>query len=162
MGVIFSVGDNKRCTKCGIVKPVIEFGKEKRYSSGYRSWCKQCICTYNHGWNKRNPQSRVAATQKWKRNNPHKPISARLKKAYGITLEEYEGLLAQQGNRCAICSADKPGGIGRFHVDHDHVTGRVRGMLCNNCNTAIGLMRENTTILRSAIEYLIRWEVKIA
>jgi hypothetical protein len=86
-----------------------------------------------------------------------KPESVRrrdLKRRYGITVEEYDAMLEQQGNRCAICRTDKPGGKGRFHVDHDHQTGEVRGLLCNNCNRALGHFKDNVLILEQAIRYL--------
>lgn len=60
------------------------------------------------------------------------------KNRYGITVADYDRMLSAQGGRCAICKTDKSLGRGRFHVDHDHVTGRVRGILCHLCNTALG------------------------
>lgn len=78
-----------------------------------------------------------------------------LKKKYGITVADYQRLLVLQGGRCAICRSDKPGGRGlRFYVDHDHVTGKTRGLLCIRCNTGIGGLRDNVLILRAAIAYL--------
>ncbi len=74
-----------------------------------------------------------------------------LRRKYGLTLSDYNDMLAKQHGRCAICRDpfhNKPG------VDHDHVTGRVRGLLCTFCNTGIGLFRDDPTRLRSAIEYL--------
>lgn len=53
---------------------------------------------------------------------------------YGITAEQYGDLLRAQGGRCAICGTDSPAGIGGFHIDHCHATGRVRGLLCHHCN----------------------------
>src|ERR1700746_492698 len=99
----------------------------------------------------------------------HRPPSAnhasrraiRLKGRYGITVEEYDRRLAQQGGRCAICrkcpdEAKRPKHwAGVFCVDHDHDTGAVRGLLCNDCNLVVG--RAHTAdILRAAIEYLER------
>ena len=74
---------------------------------------------------------------------------------YGITIEDYVRMLEEQGGRCAICRTDEPGGSGsRFAVDHDHKTGEVRGLLCKNCNTGIGLLQDNVLILEQAIRYL--------
>jgi hypothetical protein len=77
---------------------------------------------------------------------------------YGITLLEYEALLVQQAGGCAICGKEPPkrGRVQRLVVDHDHETGQVRGLLCDTCNRAIGLLGDNATMLRRACEYLSR------
>jgi ribosomal protein L37AE/L43A len=73
----------------------------------------------------------------------------------GATLAEYEELLAAQDGRCAICKRMEPNGQHkRWCVDHDHKTGRKRGLLCINCNSAIGLMNDDPALLLAAIEYL--------
>lgn len=78
-------------------------------------------------------------------------------RAYGITREQYDELLAAQGNRCAICGSDEwPGKNRAPHVDHDHGTGKVRGLLCGKCNTGLGQFDDDPTRLAAAIEYLSR------
>ena len=77
-----------------------------------------------------------------------------LKHTYGITLEQYDDMLGSQEYGCAICGSSEPGGIGRFHVDHDHITGKVRGLLCNKCNLGLAGFRDNIEFLVKAIEYL--------
>lgn len=77
-----------------------------------------------------------------------------LKKAYGITPDEYELMLDLQGFKCAICGTTEPGGKGMFAVDHNHETGDVRGLLCNRCNSGIGQLLEDVDILQAAINYL--------
>lgn len=85
-----------------------------------------------------------------------------IKKLYGITIDEYDSLLASQGGVCAICekSGDQVHGTtGRafsLSVDHDHETGHVRGILCNNCNRALGLFGDSAELLKSGIRYLER------
>jgi Autographiviridae endonuclease VII len=74
-----------------------------------------------------------------------------LKRLYGITLEDYNRLLAKQKGRCAICKK-KP--RYRLHVDHDHRTKRVRRLLCRKCNPALGLFEDDLRIVRSAARYL--------
>ena len=81
--------------------------------------------------------------------------SRMLKYRYGITLAERDAMLAAQGYVCAICGTDNPG-KGDWHTDHCHSSGRVRGILCNNCNKLLGHARDNTDTLRNAIEYLGR------
>lgn len=83
------------------------------------------------------------------------------KTKYGITIEDYETLRDAQGRACAICGRVDPiGRVSKFGpeywlaVDHDHDTGRVRGLLCSNCNQALGLLNENPDLVRKAIAYL--------
>jgi hypothetical protein len=77
-----------------------------------------------------------------------------LKKKYGLSAFQFDELLAAQNNRCALCSTDVPGGVGTFHVDHCHDTGRVRGLLCMDCNTGIGKLKDSPELLSRAIDYL--------
>lgn len=79
----------------------------------------------------------------------------RLKKRYGITEAQRDEMFAAQGSQCAICSSPDPiGGNGKWHVDHCHNTGRVRGVLCPSCNIGLGKFRDSPTFLSKAIEYL--------
>lgn len=75
-----------------------------------------------------------------------------LKRIYGLLQKDYDGLLQKQDEKCAICKKDFE--TKTPHVDHCHTTGVVRGLLCHNCNTAIGLVKDNVEVLYSAIEYL--------
>lgn len=82
---------------------------------------------------------------------------------YGLTVEEYEAMLAAQGGGCALCGSDKAGGIGRFHVDHDHRFAMgdkrgVRGILCHRCNTGIGALGDNLDAMERAMRYVSRFE----
>jgi len=120
------VNDEKVCTQCGILKPRSEYYKSTR--DGNVSKCK--ICT---GINREN---------------------RRLKKLYGITLEEYYKILEEQNHKCLICGSNENSGWGKFHVDHNHKTNKIRGLLCSNCNTAIGLVKENPFVLLKMIKYL--------
>ena len=73
---------------------------------------------------------------------------------YGISAEQYDQLWQSQDGRCAICRTDTPGGRGGFHVDHCHVSGAVRGLLCNNCNQGLGKFADDPDRLRTAANYL--------
>lgn len=88
------------------------------------------------------------------------PTSARnyyLKTTYGITLAEYHDLLDAQGGVCAICS-EPPRGVTRIylHVDHDHVSKKVRGLLCNQCNGILGKWKDSPVTAQRAVDYLIK------
>lgn len=74
-----------------------------------------------------------------------------LERRYGITGAEYDMMFAAQQGACAICGVTSDRAL---HVDHDHTTGRVRALLCFNCNIMLGYAHEDTSILRAAIEYL--------
>lgn len=76
-------------------------------------------------------------------------------RTYGLALADYDAMLVAQNNLCAICRVDKPGGNStHWHVDHNHVTGQVRGLLCGRCNLGLGYFRDDTGRLASAITYL--------
>lgn len=74
-----------------------------------------------------------------------------LKSRYGITMEDYYQMLAHQENRCAICNIEA---TKTLDVDHCHETGKVRGLLCNNCNRGIGHLKDNSEMLRKAADYI--------
>ena len=78
-----------------------------------------------------------------------------LKRLYGITLQDYDNMLASQGGGCAICGSKSPGKRFRhFHVDHSHATGKIRGLLCAACNAGIGHLKDSLDLLERAMRYL--------
>lgn len=80
-----------------------------------------------------------------------------LKYKYGISEDDYAQMFKEQEGKCAICeTSDQTGKWQRFGVDHCHVTGKIRGLLCNECNRGIGLLRDSVDILTKAINYLER------
>jgi len=95
--------------------------------------------------------------KKYKQNPKHKELNwkAQLKFRYNITLEDYDILLKSQNNKCAICESDSPGAKkNRFSIDHDHESGKIRGLLCDNCNVGLGRFNDNINNLIKSIEYL--------
>lgn len=78
-------------------------------------------------------------------------FKSRLKRTYGITFEQYKEILLHQSGVCAICARPQSA---KLHVDHCHITGKVRGLLCGSCNRALGLMKDNIDFLSKAITYL--------
>ena len=136
--------DTKPCSQCGQEKELSGFYKRKDRKSGYASACKTCHSKYERQVDKE-AQS-IRARKSW------------LKIKYNMTLEDYDRLSAAQEHRCAICGSVKDdailGGAGFFHVDHNHETGKVRGLLCLSCNTLLGKAMDSPTILRAAVQYL--------
>jgi hypothetical protein len=142
----------KRCAKCGESKsPVDGFYKDKSTGDGLTYYCKDCCKAKTRAWMAANPEkvkARAKARDYWKSN---------IKRKYGITPEQYDEMLNQQNGLCAVC--DKPERIRdgrRMPVDHDHETGKVRGLLCSHCNRGIGLFGDDPDVLLSAAAYLIR------
>lgn len=78
----------------------------------------------------------------------------------GVPVGTYNFLIAEFGAQCSMCGTKDPGGQGQkngqFHIDHDHESGRVRGLLCNNCNVGIGMLQHSAKLLLAGIEYLAR------
>lgn len=78
---------------------------------------------------------------------------------FGITVEDYERMLAEQDGRCAICRSSEPGGrCTTFPVDHNHDTGEVRSLLCGPCNTGLGQFKDDVERLKAAMQYLIKYD----
>lgn len=133
----------RECRKCGVTKPLNGFYLRKKTGkpSGYT--CKEC--------------HKQAAADRLKRIADDLPALQRgydLKRRYGITVEEYDRLLAAQGGACAICEGPPGARAKYFHVDHCHDTGTIRGLLCRDCNQGIGSLRDRSDLLRAAITYL--------
>jgi hypothetical protein len=86
------------------------------------------------------------------------PAAARayaLARAYGVTQSDLDAISKAQGGACAICRRPLPGGKWT-HVDHDHASGKVRGLLCGTCNVGLGMFQESSELLRCAAEYMER------
>ncbi len=114
---------------------------------------------YNKARAQRNPGQYAATKKAWKDRNPSKHHDSTraswLKSKYGITPEDYDQMLVKQHGCCGICGVDAPSrGNKYFAVDHCHKTGRVRGLLCNECNRGMGLLRDSSDLCRKAAEYL--------
>jgi hypothetical protein len=105
----------------------------------------------------KNKEKRKAASSKWKKDNQHKVAEYRKDgnlKRYGITHAQKQSMFTSQGNCCACCKSTVPRTKNGWHVDHCHITGKVRGVLCHSCNVALGAVQDNTEQLRSLIVYL--------
>lgn len=104
-------------------------------------------------WGKANRSRLNAKKRADYRRRPYYYIAATKKFLYGITAEEYRSHLIGQAGRCLVCLRVPEGPLA---VDHDHATGRVRGLLCRNCNSAIGFLRDDPRLMHSAAAYIER------
>ena len=115
--------------------------------------CRMCKKERSRKWDAAHRNERARRDRGWRRDHPRRVFASALKHKYGLSLETYEGLLAAQNNGCAICG--EPCGVrGKLSVDHDHQTGKVRGLLCHECNVGLGAFRDNPQRLLAAAEYL--------
>lgn len=91
--------------------------------------------------------------RKWARDNPEKTRLYKqrehIKSAYGLEWDDYQEMIAERSGRCGLC-----GNEAKLQVDHDHVTGEVRGLLCGGCNRGLGLLGDDPEGLRNALRYL--------
>lgn len=99
-------------------------------------------------------RAQCSARRRRRSNNKTVVRNDNLKAKFGITTEDYQRMLAAQDGVCAICHGTSTGRWEHFHVDHDHDTGNVRGLLCHHCNTAIGLLRDSAEFAERAAFYL--------
>jgi len=144
------VDRSKKCTCCKVWKPRTSFCKNRAKFDGLSGECRECSKARVSAWQKDNPALVTARSIKWNKEHPERRKSTRLHSRYEITLDQFNWLLASQGGGCAICSQVAP----KMVVDHDHITEKVRGILCHSCNIAIGHFRDNTLLLTKAIAYL--------
>lgn len=137
----------KTCKSCGDIKRNSEFSKRKLSPDGLQNECKQC---------------RKALCKEWraKAENTRNRRKHSYKHKYSISMEEYNEMFIGQRGLCMICENPestknrKTGQTQWLAVDHDHETGKVRGLLCGSCNRALGLFKDETENLKRAIKYL--------
>lgn len=152
------------CTRCLQMLPIGNFRKRpRRPETGKRlgrwSYCRQCeinIVKTVPGRRESANSNTYASRRRLKENNPEeyrrRYRKSHLRKYHGITIADYDRLFKEQNGHCAICE-NPPSGVS-LHVDHDHLTGRIRGLLCAHCNTGIGLLRDDQLLLDKAAKYI--------
>ncbi len=157
----------RECVKCGQVTD--DFPKQSRI-------CKDCKRAYSRErarvQREADPEAYNQYQKEYRAKN-RKRVNKRdndyyLKHYMGLSRVEFDALLSLQGNRCAICERTEPGGKGRWHVDHDHACTEhgpkkacqkcYRGLLCFNCNVALGYLGDSPMTLLKAADYLMEWE----
>jgi hypothetical protein len=134
------------CPQCNTTKEKKEFGKDSTKAKGISCWCKPCKKEWRAKHRKENPEK-------------YKVMDFRndLKK-YGLTKEDYNRMFESQGGKCGCCNASHTEFRRGLHVDHDHVTGQVRGLLCTRCNPGLGYFENSVEKLEMAIAYLRKFK----
>jgi hypothetical protein len=175
----------KSCSTCKELKPVFDFSGRKASPDGLGYRCRPCVKKAAHAnyeankpyiskrnkqWADANPEKVRQAKRKWSEAHPDHnreryerrkaadPSFMRgpwLKKHYGLSITQYEEMLTAQSGRCGLCGGTDWGRKGPC-VDHDHATGKVRALLCVNCNLGLGHFQDNPERLASAIDYVRR------
>lgn len=156
--------ETKLCPKCKESKPTSEFHRNKARKDGLQYTCKPCAIRTVVASQRNNRDAYNSRNREWYRANPNASRAAHLKRKYGITQADYDALLAAQGDGCAICHNDiQRAGAARsgqpsrwFCVDHDHTTGKVRGLLCRRCNALAGWAEDTPELFKAVREYLAR------
>lgn len=156
------------CRKCSIEKPLESF-RPHTGRPGRRHGCRDCEALAQRVAYAEDPEKAKEATKKWSRENaahlaakkrvwraqnPGKHEAHTRKTLYGITDAEYQTLVIAQKGLCAICGGPPTKNRRNLSVDHCHQTGKIRGLLCSNCNTAIGLFKDLPELLEKALLYL--------
>lgn len=135
----------KKCSKCAETKVLALFNPHPHATNRRRPECAECTKKYHRAHRSKKPQG-------WDRKYA-------LKKFFGLTLDQYAAMVVAQSGKCAICGTTKSDRISKYLcVDHNHETGKVRGLLCHNCNRGIGFLKDNVKLLAAALQYLTSFE----
>ena len=158
------------CRLCRQRKPVEQFYAARGTRTGRRTECIACNLARKAERHRADPQPARQRTERWRQENPERDEERRarfvgsggkkrsdrkghLRRKFGLSVAAYEAMFERQDGRCAICRSPGNDSIS-LHVDHDHVTGRVRGLLCFRCNGGLGQFREEPELLRRAARYV--------
>jgi hypothetical protein len=167
----------KCCIKCEKIKPISGFHRKTKAKDGFQPWCKTCASKGHAEYRIQHAEELSDKAAKYYIENREKKIiqvaeyytkhakeiisyttEYNLQRKYGLTIEKYNEMLETQDNGCIICGKTPEENGKRLDVDHNHNTGKVRGLLCGNCNRALGLLQDNPELCRQAMLYLRRTE----
>lgn len=148
----------RKCSTCKILKSIEDFYINRRNKDGLKSNCKKCCAESVMKCYWKDPIAKKEYIRQWQLKNPgvryETARKSDLKIKYGITLEDYNRMFDAQLGKCHICKKHQIEFKKKLAVDHNHQTGKVRGLLCEHCNKALGGFRDNIEYLEEAIKYL--------
>ncbi len=157
--VDYSLLTEKRCSRCGQTKPVSEFNKYTDAAAPINGWryysrCIECSKEGCREYGAKTRNRRNERLRNWRKKNPDKARAGNRRKIlrykYGITEQDYDNMACRQGHKCILCGREM-----KLVVDHCHKTGRVRGLLCNRCNTTLGWVESRPDMLEKIVHYLV-------
>lgn len=142
-----------KCSRCQEDKPLDLFHKNKKNKNGYDT-CKACHSSNTKKYQKADPRKLDKKNKDWYTRNASKIRDRRYKKVYGISEQQYNEMLVKQNYCCKLCGAHKDNFSYALNVDHCHKTGKIRGLLCGPCNTAIGRFGDDVAGVERVLKYL--------
>jgi len=162
---------NKKCPKCGKIKILTDFHRNKKTKDGLCCWCKLCNNETATNYRLANPDRVKTYRKKWYYGGggEYKKWEYCIKKKFGIDGKHYKEILKSQNYNCAICGKSQKSKKKRFAVDHNHQTGFIRGLLCDWCNWyLLRFLRDNkkfaigiTNYLSKALKADKKWKEKV-
>lgn len=160
----------KNCRVCEKWKPLDDFYRMAGMRDGHRNECKACNLAEKKQRYQADPAKAIARVKEWQKANPERVKETRrlnnarperrrkqrdtyYRRTFGISADDFDALLAEQGGGCAICCS-VPDRAASLHLDHDHVSGELRGILCLSCNQGVGKFRDDPELLERAATYV--------
>lgn len=140
----------KLCRTCKLEKPVDDFYVNRSKNNQLSNQCKACAISYQKARYLENPDKVIANTKRWAQEHLSQIRDSKLKRQYGISSTDYQQMYNSQNGCCAICKEAHD----LLDVDHCHTSGKVRGLLCRNCNHGLGKFKDSVEFLQAAIQYL--------
>lgn len=144
----------KICNQCKEPKKFQEFYKQKNGKFGLSGKCKSCCSENGKRSYKNDPERFKKTTQRYFENNPGARQRTRIKYHYNLTMEEYQKLIEEHENKCAVCDKPRSELKKELDIDHCHTTGKIRGLLCPNCNKALGLLNDDPSVIERLLNYI--------
>ena len=146
----------KVCRDCAYTKSESEFIKNHTFKDGIDTLCRACNRKKVKQWRKDRPDLRKIQQKKEAHKDKIYNQRKHLKATYGITVEQYNTMFSNQQGCCAICKKHQTNFKRRLNVDHCHTSGKIRQLLCTNCNYLLGRAKDNVDILNESIQYLLK------
>lgn len=144
----------KKCPDCQETKPLSAFCKNKATKDGKNTYCRLCCGAKGKKFRAKDPVAHKASAKASRAKRKEQDWALQIKRTYGCTLEQYQGMFAAQEGKCRGCFKHQSELSKRLCVDHDHGTLEIRGLLCFDCNTALGRAKDSPETLRNLAIYL--------
>jgi hypothetical protein len=148
-----NLGHKKICGKCKKIKSLDDFYRMRKTYDGRHTVCKVCCKMTTDRWKIEHREQVRAIKRSWEKKNAFRIASRKRERRFGLAPGEYSKMLQIQNERCAICN----GSMNPVHLDHDPITGKIRGLLCPRCNHGLGKFHDNPTMLSAAISYIEKY-----